>query len=204
MTAISNLTRTKALTATGVFLLLFIALFIWQTENTSNTDAAIEKLKEEGFVLHSAQGPVALADYQGKIVVLYFGYTYCPDICPTSLGILSLALNQLSAEELENVQPFFISLDPGRDTPERLHTYTSSFHPSIRGITGTALDIAQIAQQYSVMYMKVELEDSALAYAVDHSSLYYILDRDGQLMQTINHGTDPGHISAVLKQILRK
>ena len=187
-----------------VLILLSVFLFLWITERNNNVADSEESADTAvDFVLQSAQGPVALADYRGKIVVLYFGYAFCPDVCPTSLGLLSLALNELTSEELDNVQPLFISVDPERDTVERLKTYAAAFHPSIKGITGDPIDIAQIAQQYGVMYMKVELPDSALGYAVDHSSQYYVINRDGILKQKINHGTDPKEIVAVLRQALK-
>lgn len=202
MTAINKAFRSKTFNWSVAVLSLCVAFFLWQTSQSNSAISSSETIDQEGFVLQSAQGPVALADYRGKVVVLYFGYAFCPDICPTSLGILSLALNQLSAEELKNVQPFFISVDPERDTVERLKTYTNAFHSSIMGITGSPLDIAQVAQQYGVMYMKVEMPDSALGYAVDHSSQYYVINRDGSFNQTINHGTAPEKIADVLRQVL--
>jgi len=191
--------RYSALIWSAVLLFCAVVFFLWST-TVNNSD--IESAKEGDFVLQSATGPVALADYRGKVVVLYFGYAFCPDVCPTSLGILSLALNELSAEELDSVQPLFISVDPERDTPERLKTYAEAFHPSIIGITGSTLDIAEVAQQYGVLYAKVEMPDSALGYSVDHSSMYYVINRDGTLNQKISHGTDPKKVAAVLRQVL--
>ena len=90
------------------------------------------------FTLQSATGPVTLKDYRGKVVLLYFGYTYCPDICPTSLTATAQALGQLAPAELARVQTLFVSVDPERDTPARLKDYGAFFHPSIIGVTGTA------------------------------------------------------------------
>lgn len=155
------------------------------------------------FVLQSDNGPVALADYRGKIVIVYFGYAFCPDICPTSLGLLSLALRKLSDNELNQVQPIFISVDPERDTVERLKTYAGAFHPKIIGLTGNPVDIASVAQNYGAVYMKVEMPDSAMGYAVDHSSKYYLIDRSGVLSQEIMHGTDPEEIARIIKVALQ-
>jgi len=151
------------------------------------------------FVLQSADGPVSLSNYKDKLVVLYFGYAFCPDVCPTSLGLLSLALQQLSKDELEKIQPFFISVDPERDTVEKLRTYTEAFHPAIKGITGTPEQIAEIAKRYGVMYMKVDLPNSAMKYAVDHSSRYYLVDSKGKVKSFIEHGTEPDKIAAALR-----
>jgi len=154
------------------------------------------------FILQSAKGPVALSDYRGKVVVLYFGYTYCPDVCPTSLGLLSLALRQLKPQELAKLQTFFISVDPERDTLEKLKIYTEAFHSAIIGITGTTGDIAEVAKRYGVMYMKVDLPGSAMGYAVDHSSRYYVIGKDGMVKKFIEHGTSPDDIVASLRALM--
>lgn len=154
------------------------------------------------FVLQSAEGPVSLSNYKDKIIVLYFGYAFCPDVCPTSLGLLSLALGKLKPEELNKIQAFFISVDPERDTVEKLKTYAAAFHPSIKGITGTPDEIAKLAKQYGVMYMKVDLPNSAMGYSVDHSSRYYVVDSDGKVKNFIEHGTDPEKIAATLRSAM--
>ena len=189
----------------GMALLVFCAaVFLLQAILNKQADVSNElESKVDDFVLQSAEGDVALEDYRGKIVVLYFGYAFCPDVCPTSLGLLSLALNELTSEELSNVKSFFISVDPERDTVERLKAYAEAFHSNITGITGTPLNIAQVTQDYGVMYMKVDMPDSALGYAVDHSSRYYVLNRDGLLSHTIEHGSSPKEIASVLKAVIK-
>jgi len=154
------------------------------------------------FVLQSAEGPVSLSDYKDKVIVLYFGYAFCPDICPTSLGLLSLALQKLNTKELDKVQALFVSVDPERDTVEKLKIYAAAFHPSIKGITGSKEQIADIAKRYGVMYMKVDMPDSAMGYAVDHSSRYYVVDSDGKLKKFIEHGTSPDEIVATLRSVM--
>jgi len=156
------------------------------------------------FVLRSAEGSLALKDLRGKVVIIYFGYAFCPDICPTSLGLLSLALNKLSEAERQQVQAIFISVDPERDTVERLKTYAGAFNPDIIGITGSPLEIAAIAQDYGVMYMKVEMPDSEMGYTVDHSSKYYLVDRAGVLSREIKHGTDPAELARIIQQSLKQ
>ena len=154
------------------------------------------------FTLQSINGPVSLKDYRGKVVVLYFGYTYCPDICPTSLGMLSLAFNKMTPKELDNLQAFFISVDPERDTVQRLRDYTNSFHAKIMGLTDSPDVIAELASRYKVMYQKVDLPGSALGYSVDHSSRYYVIGRDGVLQKMIMHGTEVDKIVADLRAVL--
>ena len=155
------------------------------------------------FTLQSIEGPVSLKDYRGKVAVLYFGYTSCPDVCPTSLGMLSLALRKMSPRELDNLQVFFISVDPERDSLQRLRDYANAFNPKIMGITGSAQEIADVADRYKVLYKKVEMPDSALGYSVDHSSIYYVVGRDGVLQKLIYHGTPVDKIVADLREVLK-
>jgi len=143
-----------------------------------------------------------LADYRGKTVVLYFGYASCPDVCPTSLGLLSLALRKLTLEELEKIQVMFISVDPERDTVDKLKTYAEAFHPNIIGITGSAKEIANAAKNYGVMYVKVDMPNSALGYVVDHSSRYYVVGKDGAVKKFIEHGTSPEEIVKSLRSVM--
>ena len=153
------------------------------------------------FTLQSEAGPVSLEQFRGKVVMLYFGYTWCPDICPTSLAMISAALRQLTPTELASVQTMFISVDPERDTLERLANYAQFFHPSILGVTGTPDEVAKVAKLYGAGYRKVK-EDSAAGYVVDHTADVYVIDRQGKLYRTLPHGTPPAKILAVLRELL--
>lgn len=181
-------------------IMVFAVAFMLKQENYDQQQNADPYASLGGdFVLQSVQGTVSLADFKDKLIVLYFGYTYCPDVCPTSLGLLSLALQQLSDTERKKVQSVFISVDPERDTVERLKEYTSAFHPDIIGITGTPEQIAEVAKRYGVMYMKVELPNSAMKYAVDHSSRYYVVNSSGKILKIIDHGTEANKIAELLR-----
>ena len=153
------------------------------------------------FVLKSSRGPVALRDHRGKVVVLYFGYTLCPDICPTSLGYLSVALSALRSEELQQVQGLFVSVDPERDDLERLQRYGEYFHPRILGITGTPDQVSAVARQYGAAHQRTET-DSALGYVVDHSAFTYVIGPDGKLRRTLPHGTPPEQILQAVRDLL--
>lgn len=153
------------------------------------------------FTLHAAQGDAALHNFRGKVVLLYFGYTWCPDICPTSLALLGQALHGMAPVELEQVQAIFVSVDPARDTVERLAEYVRYFHPSMIGATGTAEQVAEVAQRYGVAYRKVENPDSP-DYVVDHSSQTYVIDQRGRLHTVLQHGTLPDKILAVVRSLL--
>ena len=155
-------------------------------------DANINQAPSGGeFSIRTADGPVSLSDFQGKVVALYFGYTLCPDICPTSLGFTAAALRQLSDEERANIKTIFISVDPDRDGLEHLRDYAQYFHPDMIGGTESKEVIDKIAKQYGASYRMVETETS-LGYLVDHSSTIYLIDKHGALSQSISHGTTPG------------
>ena len=154
------------------------------------------------FTLQSASGPVSLHDFRGKVVLVYFGYTFCPDICPTSLAFASQALNALSPEELARTQMLFISVDPERDTLEKLKEYGTFFHASILGLTGTPQAIAATALQYGASYRKQET-GSAGGYVVDHSSSTYVINPDGKLVATLQHGTTPAEVVKAIRAAMQ-
>ncbi len=153
------------------------------------------------FTLQSADGPVALHDFRGKAVLVYFGYTFCPDICPTTLGYTAQALSSLNKDELERVRVLFISVDPGRDTPAKLKEYATFFHPNIIGVTGNPAEVARVAKLYGASYA-IEKTDSAGGYVVDHSAALYLVAPDGQLKSTLGHGTPPAEMVAAIRNLL--
>ena len=152
------------------------------------------------FTLSTAAGPLRLADYRGQLVLLYFGYTSCPDACPTMLGLTSQALALLTERELAQVQPLFIAIDPARDTLPKIKEYASFFHPRRGAATGSAEAVAAVAKQYGVYY-RAQPSDSAGGYTVDHSSSLYLLDRDGKLRRVLPHGTPPEQIAAAIRAL---
>ncbi len=185
----------------GVLLWLLLS---WQPMTQERTTVAVAPAPQGGdFTLQSQDGPVALQDLRGKVVVIYFGYTWCPDVCPTSLSLLSAALNELTAEELSRFQALFISVDPERDDLQRLKEYGSYFHPSILGVTGDPETLKRVAAQYGAAYRVVK-QDSAAGYLVDHSADLYVVDKKGRLVDTIHHGTAPEKILATLRKWLQQ
>jgi protein SCO1/2 len=156
------------------------------------------------FTLQSAAGPVSLKDYRGKVVLVYFGYTYCPDICPTSLASTAEGLKQLTPEELARVAMIFVSVDPKRDTPERLKEYAEFFHPGIVGVTGTAEAIAEIAKRYGVFYAEQKVDTAGGGYVVDHSSDTFVIAPDGQLVGKIAHATPPDQVVVAIRKHLQQ
>lgn len=175
---------------------LIWVLFFWQPEQQSEHGvlfAPVEQPQGGDFTLTSNKGKVSLHDFQGKVVLLYFGYTWCPDICPTSLSLMAAGLSRLEEDELAQVQPIFVSVDPARDTVERLETYSKYFHDAIIGVTGSATEIAAVVKQYGAAYRKVD-QESATEYVVDHTSETYVIDRRGRLVEALPHGTMPSDI----------
>ena len=154
------------------------------------------------FVLQGADGQVGLADYRGKVVLLYFGYTYCPDICPTALTATAAALKSMTEAERARVATLFISVDPERDTPAHLKEYAAFFDPSIVGITGSADQIAAVARQYGVFYAK-QKTDTAGGYVVDHTSETYVVGPDGKLASRLPHGAAPERVAAEVRRLLQ-
>jgi protein SCO1/2 len=154
------------------------------------------------FRLQSASGPVALADFRGKAVLIYFGFTLCPDVCPTGLGVLAGALRQLEEDERERVQVLFVSVDPERDTPERMQEYTRYFHPDFIGLTGTPEQIAEVAEAYRILYRRVRLENSELEYTMDHSATTFVVGPDGTVHSLLNHGVATGEVVEELRTVL--
>ncbi len=154
------------------------------------------------FTLQSARGPVSLSDFHGQLVVLYFGFASCPDVCPTTLANLRQALTDLG-EKANQVQVIFISVDWKRDTPESLASYLSAFRPDFVGLTGTQAEIDQVAKDFGIYYQLNE-PDASGYYSVEHTASLLVLDRQGQLILTWAYGTTPADLLEDLKVLVRK
>lgn len=142
------------------------------------------------FTLTQADKPIKLSDFSDKVVVMYFGFASCPDICPTTLAVIGAGLKKLNAEELAQVQPLFISVDPERDNGERLQAYAQHFHPNFMGITGTVSEVEQVTKQYGAFFSKAT-SNSAMGYTVDHTSKTYVINKDGKFVTILPHEMTP-------------
>lgn len=142
----------------------------------------------------------ALADFHGKVVAVFFGYTHCPDVCPTTLGELALALKQLGADA-DKVQVLFVTLDPARDTPAVLSQYVPSFNPAFLGLTGTEEEVARAAKSFKVFYEKKDTGSKA-GYLVDHSANTFLLDGQGRLRVLFGYGSGVEPIVHDIKQLI--
>lgn len=154
----------------------------------------------DDFTLTASTGePVSLSDLRGKVVLLYFGYTYCPDVCPTTLNDLALMAAELGERRMRDVQVVLVSVDPERDTPQQLATYLRYFHPSFLGMTGELDDLQRIATQFGIFFEKHA--DTGL---VDHSSVITVLDRQGFVRLIIPYGTSGQEMAADIAYLLRR
>ena len=142
------------------------------------------------------------ADFRGKLLVVYFGYTYCPDICPADLLAISQALDRLGSAA-QQVQPIFITVDPERDTVEHLADYVSAFHQSLVGLTGTPDAIRKVATAYKAYYAKVESDDRK-NYVVDHTAFIYLVGKEGQYLGFLPPSSTPERLGEVIRQQLSR
>jgi protein SCO1/2 len=143
---------------------------------------------------------VSLASFRGKLVLLYFGYATCPDVCPTDLAIIGQTLRSLGAQA-DQVQPVFITLDPLRDTAAVLREYAAAFHPRMVALTGPEGDIRRVATDYKVFFEKVPLPGTQ-TYTIDHTAYTFLLDRDGRFVSLFPPGTPAERMATLLREHL--
>jgi protein SCO1 len=145
--------------------------------------------------------PVTDRDFRGRYMLIFFGFTHCPDICPAELQVVAQALEQLG-DKAKNVVPIFITLDPERDTPEAMANYVKSFGPNFVGLTGSPEAIAAAAKAYRVAYSKVENKEAPGDYSVDHSALVYLMDPEGRYVTHFSYGLSADQMAEKLGKSL--
>lgn len=163
------------------------------------------------FAGASIGGPFELVDqtgktvtqdtYKGKFMLIYFGYTYCPDVCPTELQDITTTLEMLG-DKAKRVQPIFITIDPARDTPKVMGEYVSNFYPGMVGLTGTEAQVAAAAKAYRVYYAKVAENENDPDYLMDHSSIIYLMDDQGKLAAYFNTKMTPEDMAKAIAKRL--
>ena len=161
-------------------------------------------VQEESFTLYSPEGALSLKDLRGNVVLIFFGFTSCPDVCPISLATISHAFSYLTEDELKRSRSLFISLDPERDTMERLKKYTEYFHPNIIGVTGAMKELVRVADIYGVKFEKKEAPDSALGYLIYHSAKIFIIGTQGELRKTFPHNIDAQLLVQQIRNLLKR
>jgi cytochrome oxidase Cu insertion factor (SCO1/SenC/PrrC family) len=155
------------------------------------------------FTLVDGQGrTVTNETFRGRYMLVYFGFTHCPDICPTELMTISTALNDLEAQApalAARIQPLFITVDPERDTPQVMGDYVKSFHPRLIGLTGAPEQVALAKKSYRVYAQKAPAADGGTDYNVDHSSIVFLMDPVGRYVAHFAQGVAPEAMAAKLK-----
>ena len=174
-----------------------------------NTDAQRTRVVTSGTALIG--GPFELIgkdgktitnkDFRGRYMLVFFGFTHCPDICPAELQIMSVALEDLGADA-DKVVPIFITLDPERDTPGAVTAYVENFGPNFIGLTGSPEAIDQAAKAYRVSYQKFQDESMGDNYSIDHSALVYLMGPNGEFLTHIPYGTPPKKMAETLRRYL--
>ncbi|TCJ87636.1 SCO family protein [Cocleimonas flava] len=156
------------------------------------------------FTLTDHDGkPFELKQLRGKLVLIFFGYTFCPDICPSELSSLAKVLRSLG-DDADNVSALFISVDPERDTPDKLKNYVPFFSPDLIGLTGSIDEISAVADAYKVQTKIHSKKKGSDYYLVDHSANLYVLGADGKLLNIIPFGLPTDHILRVIKNEINK
>lgn len=185
--------------------LLLIAIGVWSVymlkENVPTASENSRALIGGPFNLtNHLNQPVTDKDFLGKYMLVYFGYTYCPDVCPTDLQIMTDALHMLDASVLKQITPVFVSIDPERDTVEVMAEYVDYFHENLIGLTGTVEQIDAIKSEYRVY---AEKADDTADYIVDHSAFTYLMDKNGELLQHFSHAEDPEVMARQITSLVR-
>lgn len=153
------------------------------------------------FVLQSADGPVDSKNLRGKVLLIYFGYTNCPDVCPAAMASGGQVLKALSPEERGRVKLILISVDPERDSVAHLKEYTAFFHPDMLGLTGTPAEVAALAKAYGAGYIKQPARPDG-SYAVDHTTSTYVVAPDGKLGAVLDLGAPTDKVLAAVRKLL--
>lgn len=143
----------------------------------------------------------SLKQFDGKLVIMFFGYTNCPDVCPATLGVLSQALKSLG-KKADKVQVLFVTVDPARDTAKRLETYLTHFNPNFIGLTGSLEEIAQVAALYGV-YFEAQPSESEGSYWMDHTASTMVIDQEGRLKLVWPFGVTAEDVASDLRMLLK-
>lgn len=189
-------------------ILVIIAAIVWTVFlNKDDTPTAAENSRAligGSFELTNHLGqPMTDKDFLGKYMIVYFGYTFCPDVCPMDLQIMADSLRHLAdldSKKLEKVTPVFVTIDPERDTTDVMAEYISFFHEDLIGLTGTLAQVDTIKKAYRVYAAKA---DDSPDYLVDHTAYTYFMDTDGTLLKHFNHGEDPEMMAAQMAALIK-
>ncbi|MEC6882070.1 SCO family protein [Photobacterium sp. NCIMB 13483] len=179
-------------------LALVAGLFARYMMDSNDPEVAREPYYPMNYLESGTEVIDLFAPEDERIRLVYFGYTQCPDICPTSLAVLSAALKAIPQQQRDKLWPVFISLDPMRDSADKTAQYAAYFDPTITGATGTEQQIKSLADTYGVLYIKNELNNSEIKYVIDHNSYFYFLKPSGELIKKLPHMASPAQLIATI------
>lgn len=182
-----------ALVLCGILLFKLYERYAGEDSGTADIGGPFELVNQDGKT-------VTDADFKGKLQLIYFGYTYCPDACPTALGVMAAALGKLDVAG-ERVTPILVSIDPARDTPASLKDYVGNFHPRLVGLTGTEEQVAKAAKEYRAFYQK-QPGATGTDYLMDHSTLIYLMDAEGKFLTYFGPKATPDEIAEAIRRYL--
>ena len=178
-----------------------VKVYLDEQAATQAKQEEAQQLSETTLYGKGGQPATIFDETDPRVRVVYFGFTRCPDVCPTSLAMLAGALNQITDEDKAKLRPMFISLDPERDAADASSQYAQYFHPMIEGLSGSLEATTSLAHNYGVIFRKTVLEDSELEYTLDHSSYFYFLKPDGTLITKVPHTLTPAPIVNAIKEL---
>jgi len=179
---------------------IFIAALAIVGCSKSGTDLS-ERPPIRDFVLQSAAGPLDSKALRGNVLLLYFGYVSCPDVCPASTAAGAAALNMLSDKERARTKMIFISVDPERDTPEIAKAYAEVFHPQMIGAVGTLAEVTAVAKSFGVSFVREPTRPDG-SYAINHSSNTYVVAPNGKFAQLLPLGAPPYKVASAVRELL--
>jgi protein SCO1 len=180
----------------ATLLILGTGAFVWLTQGGTAS------LVGGPFTLENGSGQqVTDRNFRGKYMLVYFGYTFCPDVCPTTLTEVADAMDKLGAKA-DRLQPIFISVDPKRDTPDVVKQYAAAFGPRLIGLTGTPDQIAAVAKEYRVYYAEHRTGPGPNDYSMDHSSVLYLMGPDGKFVAPIRSDENSTEMAADLNRLI--
>jgi len=165
-------------------------LVISKVETRQAQESGTARVGGPFTLVNEAGETVTEADFRGRYMLIYFGFTFCPDVCPTELQVMASAIEALGPRG-ERIQPVFITIDPERDTPDVMARYVALFHPRLTGLTGSPEQVAAAAKAWHVFYRKVADESSSEDYTMDHSSIVFLMGLDGEYLKLFAPGTSP-------------
>jgi len=191
--------RSVALVLATLFItVVVITALVFSLSSNGNAPSDAESVGGD-FTLQSAHGPVSLSQFRGQAVLLFFGYTHCPDVCPTTMSSVAEAMSLLSSEEQSKVQPLFITVDPERDTGSHLAEYLSFFHPKIIGLSDTIEETKKVAARYSVEFFREGEDEKGDNYLVSHTSYLFLINPNGEIVDLMSDHTTPADIAKTLR-----